>query len=58
LGTEEKYQEYLKSNLPKIESLNEDLKKFLTPEVLAQQEEILTLSKEVYGSGALAEESK
>jgi hypothetical protein len=43
-----KYQDYIKDNQTKINSLNEDMKKYWTPELKQLQKELENLQKEVY----------
>lgn len=48
--TSTEFQEYMQKNYSKIKSLNQESEKYWTPEMVRLQEEITTLSKEVYGT--------
>lgn len=49
IHTSKEFQEYMQKNQSKLDSLKEDEKKYWTPEMTSLQQEITTLSKEVYG---------
>lgn len=44
------YKDYINKNQEKINSLNEEAKKYLTPEIISLQKEVSELQKEVYSA--------